>query len=123
MTTPAIPGSHGTPPLAGAAAAAIAQATRAAHPPLIPDVVRQALSAADRQAAAQAIDEGKACGLCGAIHFLPGTPACPRLASFTLDRDGKLTAGTFWAAGQWPADQVVFPADAADTPEDGEVPG
>lgn len=121
MTSPPpVPGSHGTPPLSGAAAAAIQQATRASHPPLIPAAVRQALTAEDRKAAAEAVAEGKACRLCSGLHY-PSELACPRLASFTLDRDGKLLAGTFWPHGQWPTEDVVFAAEAAD--EAGEVPG
>jgi hypothetical protein len=39
------------------------------------------------------------CLLCGGIHPAPNTPACPRLATFKCNPDGRITEGTFWPDG------------------------
>lgn len=52
-----------------------------------------------------------ACGLCAGYHHMPGTAACPRLASFELDGDGKLKSGTYWPGRKWAKGHVVFVAD------------
>jgi hypothetical protein len=59
------------------------------------------------------------CGLCGGYHYAPSTAACPRLASFELDGDGKLKSGTFWPGGKWAKGRVVFKADALEEDEPG----
>lgn len=50
---------------------------------------------------------------CAGIH--PGDEmACPRLASFELDGDGNIRAGSYFADGSWDRSSVVFATDAAE---------
>jgi hypothetical protein len=59
------------------------------------------------------------CGLCGGYHYAPSTAACPRLASFELDGDGKLKSGTFWPGDKWAKGRVVFKDDTLEEDEPG----
>jgi hypothetical protein len=68
-----------------------------------------ALSPQERAEAEQA----ERCVYCAGIHAGMSTPACPRLASFELDGDGKVKAGTFWAGLEWAKGRVVLAEDAA----------
>jgi hypothetical protein len=74
------------------------------------------LTAEERQEALQTITEGGACRMCAGIHA-GDELACPRLASFDLDGDGKVTSGTFWPDGQWDRSQVISAADIAENEE------
>ena len=47
------------------------------------------------------------CPLCLAYHALPGSPGCPRLASFKMDGDGRVVEGTFRSDRKW-HDRVVL---------------
>ena len=38
-------------------------------------------------------------------------PACPRVASFELDPDGKLKAATFWPDGEYDASGTYLASD------------
>jgi len=91
----------------------------------------------DREDTLEAAAAGGLCRFCGAIHPLPTSPACPRLATFKLNGDGAVTEGSFWPDGVtdidttltdngdvattchvhngWDITRVVDPADAADT--------
>lgn len=55
--------------------------------------------------------EGTYCNLCGGIHPGLSVPACPRVASFELDADGKLRAATFWQDGDWDTSGTYFASD------------
>ena len=136
MTTP--PG--GSPPLTRPAQDAINAARerlagmqgRPVFPP-----PRPALTPQDREETLKAAADGAVCLFCGGIHPGASTPACPRLASFKLNGDGKITEGSFWPDSvtdtvtetgpdgaprtvtfhthtEWDTTRVVFPADAAE---------
>ena len=47
--------------------------------------------------------------MCGGVHPAPNTPACPRLATFKLNPDGRIVEGTFWPDG---AAESVISMDA-----------
>jgi hypothetical protein len=51
------------------------------------------------------------CKLCASLHA-GGELACPRLASFRLDR-GELVEGTYWRDGEWDASRVVYAEEIA----------
>lgn len=72
---------------------------------------------ATEQAQAQ---QAQHCQYCAGIHAGISTPACPRLASFELDGDGKVKAGTFWPGTDWAHGRVVFAEDAHEDPEEGD---
>jgi hypothetical protein len=111
VTTPSAPGARAQPLLNNAAQEVIGTAQRFLAPS------RPVLTAGDRKAAEELAQAKLACTLCGALHPLPSTPSCPRLATFTVDADGKVTSGTFWP--EWDTSRVVFLADAAED-EDGD---
>jgi hypothetical protein len=73
---------------------------------------RPELSDADRRDLTEAIKAGALCRACAGLHA-GGELACPRLAAFELDGDGKLRAGSFWQDGQWDTSRVVFAEEAA----------
>ena len=96
MTTPGVPSSPGFPPLEHAAQAAIRAAQdrlgvltrpRGPYPPR--------LSAEEREEALKAAATDT-CLFCAALHEGASTPACPRLATFKLNGDGKVIEGSFW---------------------------
>jgi hypothetical protein len=102
------------PPLDSAAEATIA-AMRSHLAPRQP-----VLTAQDRADAEQAAAENRYCLYCGGIHAGPTTPACPRLASFKVDGDGKITEGTFWEGTAWAEGRVILAEQAAEDEEDGD---
>jgi hypothetical protein len=106
--------SRGVPPLLeGAAQSVLANArSRLSPAPPVPPVLTEA-ERKDAQEAAKS-----ACNLCGAIHAGPNAPACPRVRSFKLDPDGKITEATFWADGKWDVTRVLFVHDALDEARD-----
>jgi hypothetical protein len=75
------------------------------------------LTPAERKEAEAAAKEGAGCLYCGGLHAAPSTPACPRLASFKVDGDGKITEGTFWEGVAWAEGRVVFAEDAMEDEE------
>lgn len=81
---------------------------------------RPALTAAERAEAEQAARDDRYCVLCGGIHASPSTPACPRLATFKTDGDGRVTEGSFWPGTEWAEGRVILAEDAAETED---VPG
>jgi hypothetical protein len=116
---PPTPGRAAPPPLLeGGAAAAIA----AARARLGYDQPRPRFPAPDRhlteQERAEAQQEAKnACHLCGGLHPLPSSPACPRVAEFETTSDGRtVVKGRFWQDGEWDASRVLFLTDAAEEP-------
>lgn len=82
---------------------------------------RRELTDADRQAIAEALENGGQglCSACGGIHVKPSTPACPRLATFEVDGDGRLKAGSFFSDGFWDTSRVQWPEDASEPAEGG----
>lgn len=97
MTTPGVPVSPGFPPLEHAARQALRDAQDClgvlAGRPVFPLVPKQ-----ERE---EALENAKdtACAYCGGWHEGASTPACPRLATFELNGDGKVVKGTFWPDG------------------------
>ena len=128
MTTPYTPGRHSS----GAAymAREIIGATRARIQPeapvipasLLPKPPRPELTDADRQALSEAITSGQLCRICAGIHA-GGELACPRLASFTVDRDGNLTAGDYWPDGSYDTSRILFAEEASAPPPPPVPPG
>ena len=142
MTHPGVHVSPGAPPLEGAARQALLAAqqrldTFTGHP-RFPVMTRE-----EREEALAAAND-TACTFCASIHPGASTPACPRLATFKLNNDGKVTEGTFWPDGasesaiemdgegkvravthhrssSWDTSRVVPVADIAEeAPEDGD---
>lgn len=74
------------------------------------------LTDADKAAIADALANGGQglCAACGAIHVKPSTPACPRLATWELNGDGSLKAGSNWPDGWWDSSRVLYPEDASE---------
>lgn len=97
MTHPGVPTSPGFPPLEGPARDALRAAQdrlgvltgRPQFPPIPPEEREEALENA----------AATACLFCGAWHEGASTPACPRLAEFKLNGDGKVIEGKFWPDG------------------------
>lgn len=99
MTTPGVPVSPGLPPLERTAQSAIAAARSrldvfTGKAPQFPK-----LSEEERKEALEKAKQEGTCTFCGGIHHAPSTPACPRLATFKLNGDGKVIEGTFWPDG------------------------
>jgi hypothetical protein len=108
-------GGYSRPPLENAAAAALAAAKgRMSAGPRFPlDPPRPPLTEEQRTEAMEVIAGGAACRCCSGIH--PGDEmACPRLASFELDGDGNVRAGTYFAAGSWDRSGIVFATDVTE---------
>ena len=123
MTMPGAPGSgRGAPMFEQVAQDAIA-ATRPRPqqwPPPEPVYGQPPapLTDEEKKLAAQAERAALICRLCGAVHAMPNTAACPRLASFELDADGKVKAGTFFSGTKW-QDRVVLAEELHE--EDGDA--
>lgn len=100
--------SAGQPPFEDAAAATIAAARGERRRPV---TVPQPLTEEDKAEAAKVEQARLYCTLCGGAHAMPSTPACPRLASFELDGEGKLRAGTFWPGLKWAKGRVALIED------------
>ena len=140
MTNPGVPTSPGVPLFEHVAQQAIHAArsrvdalTMPRRPVLTPEERKEALEAA----------ETSACRFCAGLHPGASTPACPRLATFELNGDGQVVKGSFWPEGvtdaaveldgegqvravtfhqhtEWPTDQIVRAADAAEEDSGGE---
>ena len=98
--------SAGQPLFEDAAAATIAAARGERRRPAVP-----VLTAEEKAEAAKVGQKNLYCSLCGGAHALPSTTACPRLASFDLDGEGRLKAGTFWPGRRWAKGRVAFIED------------
>lgn len=120
---PGAPGSgRGGPMLEQAAQDAIASARPRTHqwPPYdaVP-VPGPPLTAEERAKADEVAKANRYCQLCGAVHALPSTAACPRLASFELDADGNVKSGTFFEGVKWAKGRAIFIEDLSE--EDGDA--
>ena len=140
MTNPGVPASPGFPSLDPVAQ----QAIRTAQSRLevltrgnLPFPVKQLSDEEKAEALKSANDE--ACQLCGAFHAAPNTPACPRVATFKCNPDGRIIEGSFWPDASesamdldkdgevigvhveqhhgWNTDRVLFVSDVAETGE------
>ena len=110
----------GRPPLESAATAAIRAAQSRIEPgrhrayaPPQPKV----LSEAERREEMDVIGKGGGCRCCGGLHA-GDELACPRLATFELDGDGKIKGGSYWPDGTWDTARVLFAEDAAEATEE-----
>jgi hypothetical protein len=101
--------SAGAPPFEDIARDVIAATRPRQHHPV-------PLTAAEKAEADKAERAVPPCPLCLAWHALPGSPGCPRLASFRLDGDGRVAEGTFRSDRKW-LDRVVL---VEDVKEDGD---
>lgn len=105
--------SAGQPPFDDMARQAISAAR--GHPPQPKYVQPQQvpLSPEDRAEAEKAAARDRVCRLCLGYHALSelNGPGCPRLASFTVDGQGRLTGGSFWPGKAWAKGRVVFAED------------
>lgn len=64
---------------------------------------------------AEEIQKDQTCRWCGGIH----ARACPRVKRLTYDNSGThVTEVEFWAWGEWPVDQVVWPEDLVEKEPD-----
>ena len=99
------------PPLEGVAESTLARMRGQLQPG---GPVPRPLTEQEQQEAAQATH----CALCGGIHAAPSSPACPRLATFELDGDGKVVKGTFWPGTDWAEGRVVLAEDATEEGSD-----
>lgn len=143
MTIPGVPVSPGFPPLEHPAQDAIHAArsrldtlTRGKFPFPVKELTGEEKEEALKEAAQSS------CQLCGGIHPSPNTPACPRIATFECNPDGKIVRGTFWPSGvtesvvktdaegnvlsvvhttrsDWDTSRVVFIEDVADKESEG----
>jgi hypothetical protein len=116
MTHPGVPVSPGFPALDHTAQEAIRMArdrldvlTRARFPLPVKTLTE------DEKAEALKSAKDDICILCGGLHAAPNTPACPRISSFELNPDGRITKGTFWP------DSITD--SAVDLDKDGNVIG
>jgi hypothetical protein len=115
VTNPGVPTSPGFPALDPVAQQAIMMArsrlealTRGKFP--LP--VKQLSEDEKAEALKSAKDD--ICLLCGGLHAAPNTPACPRLATFKCNPDGRITEGSFWPDAS---------DSAVDLSKDGDVIG
>jgi len=110
MTTPGGIQQYGgsAPPFESLGQQVLATA-RARMDPRSPQV--PVLTPQERAEAEQAAAEQRNCLYCGGLHAGPSTPACPRLASFDLDGDGRVKSGTFWPGLEWAKGRVVLAED------------
>lgn len=114
MTVPGAPGASRGQPAFDALAADVIGSVRGQprHPVVPPGYEGYPLSPEEAEEAKRAeAQHDPVCGLCGGYHYGPSTTACPRLASFELDGEYKLKAGTFWPGREWAEGLVVFKAD------------
>jgi hypothetical protein len=113
----AMPMGGSRPPFEDEAARVLAAARRATVPQ------RPVLTQREKTEAQEAARQQRHCALCGGIHAMPSTAACPRLASFELDGDGKVRAGTFWPGKRWSKGRVLLAEDAHEDGEEEDAAG
>ena len=106
-------GGGGQPALEGPAQQVLSQFRQHASSP---QLYARPLTEQERTEAQQ---QPERCLLCAGIHAGMSTPGCPRLASFKVDGDGKITEGTFWPGTEWAAGRVLFAEDVAEDGEEG----
>ena len=117
MTTPRQ--SQGAPPF-DAVAQDVFAATRGERPRYVqPPQPEPPLTAEEKTKAAELERLKQVCPLCVGIHPLPGSPGCPRLATFELDGDGKVRAGSFFPGRSWAKGRVVLYEDLKEDDGDG----
>lgn len=98
--------------MAGDAIAAARARAGISVPRRPPPATPRRLSEQERRDALDLVRQGKTCRCCAGLH--PGGElACPRLASFEVDGDGLLRAGTYWPDGSWDASGVLSAAEVA----------
>jgi hypothetical protein len=121
VTTPGLGRPGGSPPLDRPANEAIEAARARAgigQGPVFPFPQRLKLTDDERKEAQAAAKD--ACQLCGGIHAAPNSPACPRIRTFKLNPDGRVTEGEFWRDGEFDAKRILFVADALDDEKPGD---
>lgn len=57
------------------------------------------LSPEEKKEALEEAGKGGACAFCASLHAGASTAACPRLATFELNGDGRVVKGSFWPEG------------------------
>lgn len=93
------------------------QAMFAPQSPLLAVPQRPPLTSDEQKALDEAAEKDALCKCCSGVHA--GTElACPRLASFTLNGDGRLTGGTYWPHGQWVPPRMSLTEDAGPAEDD-----
>lgn len=117
MTTPGH--GRGAPPFEAQAQDAIAAARgeQQRQRGYVPEP--QPLTEDEKTAAAEIARQALWCRLCACVHPLPNTAACPRLASFELDGDSHVKAGTFWPGLKWARGRAT-PIEDLHEKEDGD---
>ena len=118
MTTPRQ--SQGAPAFDALAQDVIATARGDRRRYVQPPQAEPPLTAEDKAKAAEIERLARVCPLCIGIHALPGTAGCPRLASFELDGDGKVRAGTFFEGKAWAKGRVILYEDLKEDDGDGD---
>jgi len=68
------------------------------------------LSNEEKNILEEAVRTGALCRCCNGIHA-GAELACPRLASFQVDRDGRLTGGEYWPEGMWTPPRLTYGED------------
>lgn len=120
MTFPPGPGGRGANPfdlpagnVIGTARAAMDPRAQYRPPPSL-----------TKEEKAEARDKALICTFCAAIHPLPSSPACPRIASCELNGDGDVIKAAFWKPGEWEYEYKpsprVLPATAVAEEEDSD---
>ena len=88
------------------------QRTMLSHPVRsLPQPSRPVLTDADRRALSEAIAAGSLCRCCAGVHA-GGELACPRLAVFEVDADGRLKGGSYWPDGAYDTSRIIFAEEA-----------
>jgi len=111
-----MPGGRSAPPFEQIARDVIS-ATR-------PQPRRLPLTPQDRAKGQKVRKKDRVCRLCLGYHALSelSPPGCPRLASFELDGEGRVKAGTFWPGRGWKKGRVEFAEDVEELlEEDGDA--
>lgn len=106
------------PPLEAIAQEVIAGVRQRPAHSLTPEMMR-VLTPAEKAEADKVEQRRLYCHLCAGTHAMPGTAGCPRLASFTLDGEGRVTGGTFWPGLKWSKGRVKFIEDLMESADDG----
>lgn len=109
-------GGGQVPPLENVAESTLARMRGQLEPQRYPPP----LSPEERADAEEAARANRFCKFCAGLHAMPSGPSCPRLASFELDGDGEVKAGTFWKGTSWAEGRVVLAEDATEEGDDGD---
>ena len=103
--------SAGQPPFEDAAAATIAAARGQQRRPVLP----VPLTPEEQAEADKAAQTAEVCLFCLGYHHAPSTQGCPRLATFQLDGQGRVTSGTYWPGRSWAKGRVVLFEDTKES--------